>query len=124
MTGIALQSLPAAAIILLPALCFAAMAGLLTGAPADWGTGALLAWTAIAATLMAGAGLAFPAPLPGLVALLGFAAVMLGGPPGLALAALAAAAAALPAAELSAPRWLPLSLALLAALVAARRFLA
>ncbi len=124
MTGLALQSFLSAAVILLPALCFAALAGFLSEAPAEWGAGALLAWTAVAAPLMAAAGLPFPAPLPGLAAALGFVAVMVGGPPGLGLAALAAGVAALPAAELSPPRGLPLTLALLAALVAVRRFLA
>lgn len=124
MTGFSLQSLSAAGVLLVPALGFAALATLLRGAPAEWGAGALLAWTAIAAALIAGAGLTTaPALLPGLAALLGFAALMVGGPPGLALAALAAGASALPAGEFAPPRWLPLSLALLAALVALRRYL-
>jgi len=109
----------AAAALVAPSLAFAALS-LLGDAPGEWGRSALIAWTAAAASLLAGAALqAGAGPLVWAVPLLCFAAVMTGGPPGLAVAAVAAALLGL-AAGLPAPRWLPLALAALAALAAIR----
>jgi hypothetical protein len=112
----------AAALILGPALVLAALA-LMADAPGEWGRGALIAWTAVAAALLAGAALQAGAGLAAALAiLLGFAAIMVGGPPGLLLAATAALLlAALPG--LPAPRWLPAALAAPALLVALRHYL-
>ncbi|MCA8880486.1 MAG: hypothetical protein KDA73_11130 [Rhodobacteraceae bacterium] len=125
MSGITLTSPLAAAILLLPSLVFAAMAAFLVDAPAEWGEGALIAWTAIAACLLAGSCLAdAPVPLPWVAVVAGFVAVMTGGPPGLAVAAVAVLVVALPGSGLAGARWLPVALALVAALVSVRRFLA
>lgn len=110
----------AAAAILAPALCFAAL-GLVGEAPGEWGAGALIAWTALAATLIAGAAIQSGAgPAAWLVPALGLAAVMIGGPPGLAAAALAALALLALGAGLPTPRWLALALAAPPAVVALR----
>lgn len=108
----------AALALLAPALAFAAMATLLRDVPADWGASALIAWTAVATALLGGAALQ-TGPLPWLAGLGGFAALMAGGPPGLAAAALAAGLLAF--VETPAPRWLPLALSGLALAAAVRR---
>jgi hypothetical protein len=112
-----------AAILLVPSLGLAAL-GLMADAPGEWGRGALLAWTVLAAAMLAGTGLAAGGGVLGwLVLATGFAALMTGGPPGLALAAvsvlLVAAEAGLPG-----PRWLPVALAVAPALLAARHYVA
>lgn len=100
-----------AAALLIPSFGLALL-GLMGDAPGEWGRGALIAWTALTAALLAGAALqAGAGALAWAPLLLGLVAVMTGGPPGLILAALAAAAlvAAGPAAP--SPRWLALALA-------------
>lgn len=123
MSTLGLASPLAAALLLVPAAAFAAL-GLMGSAPGEWGQGALLAWTCLAATLVAGAGLQAAGPLASVIPLLGFAAIMIGGPPGLLVAALAAALLLVPGLGAAAPRWLPIGLAVLPALVALRRLLA
>lgn len=110
----------AAAILLLPALAFAALA-LLGDAPGEWGQGALLAWTALAAGLIAGAGLQAGAGFWA-VPVIAFAALMTGGPPGL-LAAAAAVLIALALPGTPAPRWLLAALAAPAIVIALRHYL-
>lgn len=112
----------AATILLLPAVALAALA-LVGDAPGEWGRGALIAWTALAATLLAGAGLQAGAGAGfWLVPAIAFAAVMVGGPPGLLVAAVAALVVfALPG--LPAPRWLPGALAVPAIAIALRHYL-
>ncbi len=95
------------AALLVPAVLFAAL-GLMNDAPGEWGQGALIAWTGIAAALLAGAAPGAGA-LAAAPALLGFAAIMIGGPPGLGLAA--AAVLSLLLIGQPAPRWLVLALA-------------
>lgn len=108
-----------AALLLVPALIFACL-GLMRDAPGDWGQGALIAWSAVCAALIGGAGLA-AGPLGLLAPLLGFGAIMLGGPPGLAVAALALGATLLTGAGPGVARWLVVALALLPAGLALRR---
>ncbi|MBP7000888.1 hypothetical protein [Amaricoccus sp.] len=109
----------AAAALLLPSLAFAALT-LMRDAPAEWGRAALIAWTALVAAGLGG--MAGGGPLAaGLV--LGFAAIMTGGPPGLVVAALAAAAPLVLGAP-PAPRWALAALAALPALAALRAALA
>lgn len=120
MPSLALASPIAAALLLAPALVFAGL-GLMTDAPGEWGRGALLAWSSLAAALLAGAGWeAEGAPLAAIVLFLGFVALMLGGPPGLVVAAVAVALLLVPASGLTAPRWLPAALSLLLLVVAVR----
>lgn len=79
------------ALLLLPGWGFAAMVLFMGGVPGEWARVALTVWTALAAAVLAGSLLADGGMVPVLLALaLGFAAVMTGGPWGLALAALAA----------------------------------
>jgi hypothetical protein len=112
-----------ALLVLVPGLGLAAIATFLSDAPAEWGVAAMTAWSAVAAALLAGASLGAGAgPLAWIPPAAGVAALLLGGPSGLALAALALVVAALPA-PLPAPRWLPLALAAAAAVAAARRLL-
>lgn len=108
----------AAAILLVPAWGFAALA-LVGDAPGEWGRGALIAWTALAVALVAGAGLqAAGGLLPWVALVLTFAAVMIGGPPGLAVVAVAALILA--AVGVAAPWWLVAALAAPPAALAAR----
>lgn len=123
MQSLGLTSPVAAAILLVPAVAFAAL-GVMADAPGEWGRGALIAWTALAVAVLAGAGLqAGGGVAPWLATLLGLAALMTGGPPGLAVAALAALLLLLPGSGLPSPRWLPVALAVPAALVALRQAL-
>jgi hypothetical protein len=117
-----MQSLPAFAPLLLlaPSLVFAAL-GLMRDAPGEWGQGALIGWTAVAAALLAGAGLVSGAgPIAWAAPVVGFVAVMLGGPPGLAAAGVAAATLMALGSGLPAPRWLPAALAAPPVVVALR----
>jgi hypothetical protein len=101
----------AAAILLVPAWGFAAMA-LMGDAPGEWARGALIAWTGLAAALIAGAGLQAGVGLvPWVAVVLAFAAVMIGGPPGLGVAAVAVAALLLAGEALTVPWWLVAGLA-------------
>lgn len=112
----------AAALLLVPALVLAGL-GLLASAPGEWGMGALVAWTSLAAALVAGAALqAGAGPLPWLALVLAFAAMMMGGPPGLVVAALAVLALLALGAALPAPRWLLLALAVPPVVVAVRQY--
>lgn len=122
MPSLGLASPLAACLLLVPAAIFAGL-GLLGSAPGEWGQAALIAWVSLAAALLAGAGLS-SGLLPWAVPLIGLAAIMTGGPPGLGLAALAAALLLVPGLVPSVPPWLPVALAALPALVAARHFLA
>jgi hypothetical protein len=100
-----------AAILLAPAWGFAAVA-LMGDAPGEWARGALIAWTALAAALIAGAGLqAAGGIVPWGALVLAFAAVMIGGPPGLGVAAVAVAALLLAGEALIVPWWLVAALA-------------
>ncbi len=125
MQALSLSSPVAAGLLLAPSLVFAALA-LMGDAPGEWGRGALIAWTALAAALLAGATLAASAAtgagFAAWVALgLGFGAVMIGGPPGLFVAAVAAAALVAAGADLPVARWLAFGLALPPALIALRQ---
>ena len=123
MQSLTLASPAAAALLLVPALCFAAL-GMMADAPGEWGQGALVAWTALAAALLAGAGIQSGAGIAAWLALaLGLVAVLTGGPPGLAVAAAAALVLLATGAGLPAPRWLPLGLAAPPILVALRHYL-
>jgi hypothetical protein len=123
MPSLALAPPIAAALLLAPALVFAGL-GLMTDAPGEWGRGALLAWSSLGAALLAGSGLeAHGAPLAGIVLFLSFVALMLGGPPGLVVAAVAVALLLVPASGLTVPRWLPAALSLLLLVVAVRGWL-
>ena len=114
----------AAALLLIPAWGLGALA-LMADAPGEWGRGALIAWTALAAALIAGAALqAGAGPVAWLAIVAGFAAVMIGGPPGLVVAAGAALALLLAGGGLPTPWWLPVALALPAAGIALRHALA
>jgi hypothetical protein len=120
MPSLVLTSPFAAALLLAPALVFGAL-GLMNDAPGEWGRGALLACSGLGAALLAGAGLeASAAPLAGIATLVAFIALMVGGPPGLVLAAVSLALLLVPASGLTAPRWLPAALSLLSLIVAAR----
>ncbi|MFO1106239.1 MAG: hypothetical protein U1E34_09060 [Amaricoccus sp.] len=121
MTGLGLASPIAVLLLLLPAVVFAGL-GLLGSAPGEWGQGALLAWVSLASALLAGTGLG-AGPLPWAVPLVGLVAVMVGGPPGLLLAALAAGLLLVPGLATAVPAWLALALAFLPVLVAARHLL-
>ncbi|MBP7241624.1 hypothetical protein [Amaricoccus sp.] len=117
--SLSLASPLAAAALLLPSLAFAGLT-LMRDAPAEWGRAALIAWTALVAAGLGGA--AGGGPLAAAL-LLGFAAIMIGGPPGLAVAALAAAAP-LVLGTPPTPRWTLAALAALPALAALRQALA
>lgn len=108
--------------LLLPALAFAAIA-LVGDAPGEWGRGALIAWTGVAAALIAGAGLqAGAGPALWVVPVLALGALMTGGPPGLVVAAVATLAVlAVPGVPV--PRWLIVALAAPALAVATRHYL-
>lgn len=107
-----LSSPLAAAVLLAPSLCLA-IVGFLGDAPGEWGRAALIAWTSLVAALLAGAALQSGAgALAWLALALGLAAIMIGGPPGLVVAAVAVAALGALATGLPTPRWLPLGLAL------------
>jgi hypothetical protein len=122
MSSLVLSSPLAAALLLVPAVVFAGL-GLMSDAPGEWGQGTLLAWTGLAAALLAGAGLAEAGVLWCWAALaLAFLATVIGGPPGLLLVA-AALLLLLPGA-VPAPRWLPLALAAPPVLVSLRHYLA
>jgi hypothetical protein len=112
----------AAVVLLLPALAFAAIA-LVGDAPGEWGRGALIAWTGVAAALVAGAGLqAGAGPVLWIIPALALAALMTGGPPGLVVAGVAVLALlALPGVPV--PRWVVVALAVPALVVAARHYL-
>ena len=110
-------------LLLVPTLGLAVIGVFLSDAPAEWAVATLTAWAAIAAGLLAGAGLAGASGSLGWLApTLGFAGLVVGGPPGLALAALALAAAAVPS-PLLVPRWLPLAMSAVVAVAAVRRLL-
>lgn len=110
----------AAPLLLAPSIVFAALA-LLGAAPGEWGRAALIAWTAVAAALLAGAGLQAGAGIAGwLVPALGLAAIMTGGPPGLVVAALAGAALAIAGDAAPFPRWIAAGLAAPPLVAAAR----
>ncbi len=112
MQFMSLSSPAAAAALLAPTLCLAILA-LIGDAPGEWGRAALIAWTSLVAALLAGAALQAGAGALAWLALgLGLAAIMIGGPPGLVVAAVAAAALLAVGAGLPAPRWLPVGLAL------------
>lgn len=112
----------AAAILLIPALAFAALA-FVGDAPGEWGQGALLAWTALASALLAGAGLQAGAGAAlWSVPVLAAVALMTGGPPGLLVAA-AAAAVVLAIPGVPAPRWLCAAVGAPAIVVALRHYL-
>lgn len=112
-----------AAAILAPALVFAAMASFLGDAPAEWAEGALLSWSALAVCLFSGLALAGGTVLwPTCGIVLAFVALMVGGPPGLIVACLAAIAVAIPGDVAHLPRWLPIALAAMLAGVGAVRF--
>jgi hypothetical protein len=122
MLSLALSSPLAAALLLLPAAVFAGL-GLMSDAPGEWGQGTLLAWTSLAAALLAGAGLAEAGALWCWAALaLAFLATAVGGPPGLLLVAVALLLL-LPQGAVPAPRWLPLALAAPPVLVSLRYYL-
>ncbi len=111
MQFLTLASPAAAAVMLAPALCFAAL-GFVGDAPGEWGRAALIAWTALVAALLAGAALQAGAGAPAWAALaLGLAAIMIGGPPGLIVAAVAAAALLTAGPDLPTARWVPAALA-------------
>jgi hypothetical protein len=123
MSSLVLSSPLAAALLLVPAVVFAGL-GLMSDAPGEWGQGTLLAWTSLAAALLAGAGLAETGVLWCWAALaLAFLATVVGGPPGLLLVAAALLVLLLPGA-VPAPRWLPLALAAPPVLVSLRHYLA
>jgi hypothetical protein len=114
----------AALFLLVPAWGLAAMA-LMGDAPGDRARGALIGWTAVAAALIAGAGVQAGAGVAPWVALvLAFAAVMIGGPPGLGVVAVAAASLFLAGAGLPVPWWLVAALAVPPAGLALRYALA
>ena len=99
-----------AAALLIPSFGLALL-GLMGDAPGEWGRGALIAWTALAAALLAGAALqAGAGVLAWAPLLLGLVAVMTGGPPGLILVALAALALLTAGPAAPSPRWLALVL--------------
>ena len=100
-----------AAALLVPSVGLLTL-GLIGDAPGEWGRAALIAWTALVSALLAGAALqAGAGGVAWLPLVLGLAAVMIGGPPGLVAAAVAAALLLAAGAGLPAPRWLPLALA-------------
>jgi hypothetical protein len=108
------------AALLVPGWGLAAVVLGIGGVPGEWARMALTVWTALAVALLAGTALAGEAaPLALLALVLGFAAVMTGGPWGLAVAAVAAAA--LLALPLAGPRWPAILLALPPAAVALRQ---
>jgi hypothetical protein len=110
MQALNLASPLAAGLLIAPSLVFAAL-GLMGDAPGEWGRGTLVVWTALAAALLAGAGLAAGGSAAAWGALaLALAATAAGGPPGLVLAA-AAVASTLAAGSAPAPRWLAVALA-------------
>jgi hypothetical protein len=108
------------AALLVPGWALAAVVLAIGGVPGEWARMALTVWTALVVALLAGTALSGEAAPIALLALaLGFAAVMTGGPWGLAVAAVAAAG--LVALPLAGPRWPAFLLALPPAAVALRQ---
>lgn len=110
-----------AAAILLPAIVFAAMAAMLSDAPAEWGEGALLAWSAVVIAATSGAAITMQVSILSCVSIvLSFLALMIGGPPGSAAACVAAIVLVVSGEALICPRWVAVALAVLLGLVVAR----